>query len=88
LGKREKLLARLLSRPTDFTFEELTTLLQSCGYRLAAAGKTGGSRVAFTDDQGDYIRLHKPHPRNVLKRYQVADILAALQARNLLEETL
>jgi hypothetical protein len=76
--------ARLLSRPSDFTFEELTTLLGLLGYTNSGRGKTGGSRVAFTDGKGDYIRLHKPHPRNTLKQYQVDDIIAALSERGLL----
>jgi hypothetical protein len=76
--------ARLLSRPSDFTFEELSALLGLLGYENAGTGKTGGSRVAFTDREGDYIRLHKPHPRNVLKQYQLDDIIAALSERGLL----
>jgi len=84
LSRREKLAARLLTRPSDFTFEELITLLGHYGYAIARAGKTGGSRVAFTNSSGDYIRLHKPHPGNILKLYQVDDIIAALAERGLL----
>jgi hypothetical protein len=84
LSRKEKLIERLLSRPSDFTFDELVTVLRSFGYSIARAGKTGGSRVAFADDKGDYIRLHKPHPRNILKQYQVDDIIAALLERGLL----
>jgi hypothetical protein len=84
LSKKEKLIERLLSRPSDFTFDEAVTLLRSFGYSISRPGKTGGSRVAFADDEGDYIRLHKPHPRNILKQYQVDDIIAALLERGLL----
>ena len=73
-----------MSRPTDFTFEELTTLLGHFGYKIKGPGKTGGSRVTFTDGEGDYIRLHKPHPRNILKQYQIDDVIAALAERGLL----
>jgi len=83
LSKREKLFERLLSRPSDFTFDEVVTLLRSFGYSISRAGKTSGSRVAFTNDEGDYIRLHKPHPRNILKQYQVDDLIAALTERRL-----
>jgi len=48
---------------------------------IASAGKTGGSKVAFTDGNGDYIRIHKPHPKSILKLYQVDDIIAALSER-------
>ena len=75
---------RLLTCPSDFTFEELTALLNHYGYIIAGAGKTGGSRVAFTNDSGDYIRFHKPHPRSILKLYQVDDVITALKERGLL----
>ena len=84
MSKKEKLAKRLLSRPLDFTFDELTALLGQLGYIAVSVGKTGGSRVAFTNSDGDYIRLHKPHPRNILKPYQVNDIITALTERGLL----
>jgi hypothetical protein len=84
LSKKEKLVRRFQSRPVDFTFDELTTLLRSLGYSIEAAGITGGSRVVFSNQDGDYIRLHKPHPRNILKRYQIDDIIISLTERGLL----
>jgi len=84
LSKKEKLTRRLLSRPADFTFDELTTLLRSLGYSMETVGKTSGSRVVFANITGDYIRLHKPHPRNILKLYQIDDIIANLTERGLL----
>ena len=84
MSKREKLIARLLSEPKDFTFEELTALLGQFGYKQANPGRTGGSRISFSNGENDYIRLHKPHPRNILKPYQVEDIITALQERGLL----
>ena len=84
MSKREKLVWRLKSRPADFTFNELITLLGSLGYSMEKSGKTGGSRVAFTNKNGDYIRLHKPHPRNILKRYQIDVIIENLTEKGLL----
>ena len=84
MSKKEKLARRLLSRPVDFTFDELTTLLSFFGYSMETAGKTSGSRVVFTNENGDYIRLHKPHPKNILKLYQIDDIVANLKERGLL----
>jgi len=83
LSKKEKLIARLLSKPKDFTFEELKSLLSCFNYKQVNPGKTSGSKVAFSNGE-DYIRLHKPHPRNLLKPYQVRDIITALQERGLL----
>ena len=84
MSKKEKLARRFKSRPTDFTFDELITLLRSLGYSMETAGKTSGSRMAFANQDGDYIRVHKPHPRNILKLYQIDDIVANLSERGLL----
>ena len=84
MGKHEKLIERLLSQPKDYSFSELTALLGRMGYTLSGTSKTGGSRVRFENEEGDYIRLHKPHPRNILKPYQVNDIINALNERGLL----
>ena len=80
MSKTEKLLQRCLSKPKDFTFEDLRRLLQSFGYQEAKTGKTSGSRVAFINHQTkNIIRLHKPHPHPELKRYQLDDIEDALK---------
>ena len=84
MSKKEKLVRRFQSRPTDFTFDELITLLGYLGYYMEAAGKTSGSRVIFSCENGDYLRLHKPHPRNILKMYQVDDIILNMKEKGLL----
>ena len=73
-----------MSIPTDFTFDELVTLLGHFGYLISSTGKTGGSRLIFSDGTGDYIRLHKSHPRNILKQYQIDAIIVTLSERGLL----
>jgi len=84
LSKKDKLARRFLSRPADFTFNELVTLLGSIGYFMETIGKTSGSRVVFSNKNGDYIRLHKPHPRNILKLYQIDDLIQNLKEKGLL----
>jgi hypothetical protein len=84
LNKREKLIERLVARPADFTFDELAAILKRFGYSLSSTGKTGGSRVAFSNGEGDYIRLHRPHAGSALKKYQINDIIMALTERGLL----
>jgi len=84
LSKKEKLLSRFLSRPLDFIFDELVTLFGQLDFIIVKGNKTGGSRVSFTDGKGDYLRIHKPHPRNVLKLYQIDDIIASLKERGLI----
>jgi hypothetical protein len=75
MSKAEKLLKRFLSKPKDFTYDELERLLRAFDYEKAKTGKTSGSRVAFINHKTKHIiRLHKPHPNPELKRYQINDI--------------
>jgi len=83
LSQKDKLLERLLSRPKDFSFNEVTTLLKGFGYTERKSGKTGSSRVAFVNSDNDYIRIHKPHPRNTLLPYQVINLINDLTERGL-----
>ncbi len=79
MSKHDKLLKRFLSKPKDFTYSELKTLLSGFGYYEFTGGSSSGSRVAFINDKTQHIiRLHKPHPNNILKRYQLDIILEEL----------
>ena len=85
MSKDEKLLERFVSRPKDFTYNELRKLLRSLGYMESSLGKTSGSRVAFINSESKHIiRLHKPHPGNELKMYQIDQIREELTARGLI----
>ena len=69
-----------MSKPTDFTYSELVKFLKGFGFVEAKTGKTSGSRVAFINfETKSIIRLHKPHPDPVLKRYQMNDVEEALR---------
>lgn len=85
MSKKEKLIERILSRPKDFTYNELESLLSGLGYSKSNRGKTSGSGVAFVNDKNFHmIRLHKPHPKNILKTYQVDLIIEELKKENLI----
>ena len=47
MSKKDKLIARLLSRPKDFHYDEAKTLLLYFGFDESHKGKTSGSRVEF-----------------------------------------
>lgn len=79
----EKLIDRFLTKPKDFTWDELTKVLNSCGYKQISTGKTGGSRARFISFDYPPIILHKPHPRPVLKRYQLEEIINLLRQEDL-----
>lgn len=83
MTKLDKLKQRLLSRPKDFTFEELVSLLSKIGYEEIKLGKTAGSRKAFYHPENQHIiRLHKPHPKNILKMYVIDMVIKELQKVN------
>lgn len=53
MSQHAKLVERFLTKPVDFTWQELTTLLGHWNYNLINGGKTGGSRARF---------IHEQHP--------------------------
>ncbi|MCL2216931.1 MAG: type II toxin-antitoxin system HicA family toxin [Defluviitaleaceae bacterium] len=83
MGKKEKLISRLKSKPRDFTFDEMEALLLSLGFKKCKAGKTSGSRVRYIRN-GVLVLLHKPHPGNILKPYQIREALSVLRKEGLI----
>lgn len=80
MSKQNKLLKRFSSKPSDFTYEELKKLLFGFDYMENTLGRTSGSRIAFVNSKNKHIiRLHKPHPDNCLKRYQIDQIIESLK---------
>jgi predicted RNA binding protein YcfA (HicA-like mRNA interferase family) len=77
MSRKDKLIARLKTRPKDFTFDELKTLLELCGYVMSNLGKTSGSRVRFKKRKKALV-LHKPHPQKELMHYQVKEVINQL----------
>ncbi|WEK18594.1 MAG: type II toxin-antitoxin system HicA family toxin [Candidatus Pedobacter colombiensis] len=71
MSKIEKLLARLYSKPKDFTWQEAIRILNHYGFEEIKRGKTGGSRRKFANKYKDVISIHEPHPGNILKSYQI-----------------
>lgn len=85
MTNRDKVIDRLLSRPKDFTYEELAKVLHSFVYEEVKTSKTSGSRRAFVNSINKHIiRLHKPHRGNLLKMYQIDYIIQELIKENLL----
>lgn len=70
-GQERKLLDRFKSIPADFTWAELTRLLEMNGYKEAQGS---GSRVRFVGDGLPRIILHKPHPGNIVKQYVLRNV--------------
>ncbi|MCL2246009.1 MAG: type II toxin-antitoxin system HicA family toxin [Lentimicrobiaceae bacterium] len=80
MSKNDKLALRFLSFPKDFTYNELKTLLLSLGYMEIQGA---GSRVCFAKEDHK-IKLHKPHPENILKCYQLDLVAKELKNKGLI----
>ena len=80
MSRKQKLIDRLYSRPKDFTYAEARTLLGLFGFTEDTKGRTSGSRVIFICKALDRnFRLHKPHPSNVLKDYQINELFELIK---------
>ncbi|MDR2562488.1 MAG: type II toxin-antitoxin system HicA family toxin [Prevotellaceae bacterium] len=81
MSTKDKLIARFKKHPKDFTFDELVKLLRHLGYSINNKGKTSGSRVEFESSDDSFV-IHKPHPDNTMKEYQMKLILKYLKHHN------
>jgi len=79
MSKKEKLIQRFLSMPSDFHYDEMVKLLGHFDFYEVKKGKTSGSRVKFENEEGIPIILHKPHPSGIMKRYQMKQINEILE---------
>lgn len=79
MSKKEKIIERLKSKPKNFTYDEAKQILNMFGFIENNKGKTSGSRVVFINKEYKKITLHKPHPNNILKIYQINEIIRELK---------
>lgn len=87
MGTKEKLIARILSQPKDFTYEEAKRLFGIFGYVESNKGNTSRSRVEFVNPEGDApLTLHKPHPGSILKAYVIKSIIEHIHKNKLIEK--
>ena len=85
MTKKDKLLERFLSLPKDFTIDELTTVMNYFGFVVSNQGATSGSRMAYKNEEnGDIIRIHRPHPGKNIRPFALKDTLANLKEREYL----
>ena len=85
MTQSDKLFSKLLSKPKDLTFSELTKVFGHFGFKIENKGKTSGSRVEFYSETLD-IRFytHKPHPDNTVKVYVIIDVIKFFKSIDLL----
>lgn len=83
MGKKDKLIDKLLKKPKDFTFDEMTSLLSYFGYKLKQGG-TGSGVKFIKEGSNEVINFHKPHPSGILKRYVLDQVIEKLRKDGLL----
>ena len=82
MSKFEKALGRLKSKPRDFTWKELQSIMSHFGYEEL---KGGGSRRKFVQSTSKIsVSLHEPHPQPKLKMYALELIIEHLTEEGLL----
>ena len=82
MSKKDKLIKRLMEKPKDFTFDEMSALLSYYGYELKQGS---GSGVKFIKEgSNEVINFHKPHPNGTLKRYVLDQVIEKLRKDDLL----
>lgn len=76
MSKTEKALKRLFTKPKDYAWDELASLMKGLGFELRTS--PGSSRKFYSPRTGALLFLHEPHPGKILKAYQVNDAIAFL----------
>ncbi|SHJ20010.1 type II toxin-antitoxin system HicA family toxin [Desulfosporosinus lacus] len=67
MSKRDKLIERLLNSPIDFEYGEARSLLAKFGLQRREQGAYFGVEGCFRPLAGHIIRLHRPHPGNIIE---------------------
>jgi hypothetical protein len=77
MSKFGKALARLKSRPKDFTWKELQVIMSHLGYEEMKGA--GSRRKFFNKITRVAVSLHQPHPKPTIKPYAIDIILEHLK---------
>lgn len=85
MGTKEKLRERFMKMPSDFTFDEMQSLLETYGYVRSDKGRTSGSRVVFKNADKRPIMLHRPHPGNIVRGYALKQVFEDLKEAGLIK---
>ena len=78
MSKKAKLIQKLKSEPKGFTWDEATSLMNSCGFKLENARGGGSGRMFRNVTSKQKVRLHEPHPQKTLLPYMVEILVEAL----------
>jgi len=77
MSRKEELLDRFKSKPRDFRWDEFVSLMGHLGYQEQTG--SGSRRKFINRSTGHVISMHKPHPSEILKSYQIKQVISALE---------
>ena len=77
MSKKEKAFARLLSKCTDFTWDEAVSVMKQHGFKILNG--RGSSRKFVHKSTGVKVLIHEPHPGNIVKAYALQDLIDGLK---------
>lgn len=77
MTKRNKSVARLITKPADFAWGELLHVMDLFGYQMKTTG--GSGRKFIKPHTAKSFMVHEPHPQKLLKAYQVREVIAFLK---------
>ena len=75
MSKKDKLIKRFFSKPSDLTWEEFVKVFEYYGFKLSNGD---GSRRAFYDNNKRVYYAHQPHPTNIIKAYALKQAIEFL----------
>jgi predicted RNA binding protein YcfA (HicA-like mRNA interferase family) len=86
MTKKNKLIDRFKKLPKDFEFDEVDSMLKGLGFESSTKGKTSGSRMAYLHKKEQcIIRIHKPHPGNIIGPATLKDIYNTLKENDFIK---
>jgi hypothetical protein len=83
MSKHEKAIRRLLSKPKDFKWSELVSIMTAFGFEMEKG--SGSSRKFILPSTEATLFIHEPHPSKVLKSYQVRDTVDLLEREGFIQ---
>ncbi len=82
MSVKEKMIKRLLSMPSDYTFNELCSLASKLECTISQDGN--GSRCLLISSTGKRLCFHKPHGYSYFKKYIIKDFIVFFQREGLI----
>jgi len=79
MSQHTKLLKRFLSKPTDFTWTELVSLMRHLGFNLIPDKSGSSGRKFIHTEKNMIINLHEPHPKKIILSCYISQTIKSLK---------